>query len=267
MFMIQAKYEQVFGDEPLLKLSDADYERGWDTLQDLGVPRDAWFVCLHARESGYLPNLHHNSFRDVDVDTYMEAAAAIVQRGGWVIRMGDSTMKPLTPMAQVIDYVHSGARSDSMDVFCFAQCKFFLGSASGALDVSYVFGVPLAIANYAPMGIGTPTRKDVWIPKQYWSIHSEQYLSFNQIFESPLSLASITEKFDAANITLVGNTPEDIKDLAVEMMDRLDSANHYTTEDDNLQKRFKTLMEANPGYATGGRVGREFLRRYQDLLK
>ena len=77
----------------------------------------------------------------------------------------------------------------------------------------------------------------------------------------------MTEEFDAAGVSLVDNSLEDIRDLAVEMMDRLDGAIQYAGEDEGSQQRFKTLLESEPEYATGTRVGREFLRRYRDLLK
>ena len=66
---------------------------------------------------------------------------------------------------------------------------------------------------------------------------------------------------------MVDNSLEDIRDLAVEMMDRLDGVIQYAGADEGLLQRFKTLLESEPEYAVGARVGREFLRRYRDLLK
>jgi len=266
IYQVQTKYEAKFGDQPLLWLSESDRVRGWNSLQTLGVPRDAWFVCLHGREDGYLPHLDYHSFRDVDIDSYLMAAEAIVDRGGWVIRMGDPTMKPLPTMDRVIDYVHSDIRSDWMDVFCFAQCKFLLGSASGAFCVPHVFGVPLAIANYAPMEIGPFSSRDIWIPKLYWSRSEHRYLTYDEILRSTLGLVVAAEELDAACVSLLDNEPEDIRDLAEEMMDRLDGSIRYTKEDQVLQERFKTLLHAEPLYATSAHVGRDFLRNHSSLF-
>ena len=267
LWVVQAKYEAEFGDRPLLTLSESDHERGWRCLQELGVPRDAWFVCLHVREGGYLPQLSYHSYRDADANTFLLASRAIAERGGWVIRVGDPTMKPLLPVEQVVDYVHTDVRSDWMDVFCLSQSRFFLGSASGPMSVAAAFGVPIAAANYGPMGCGAYTSNALWIPKLYWSIKDHRHLAFDEVLLSPLRAFGMTEEFDAAVVSLVDNSPEDIRDLAVEMMDRLNGAIHYTAEDENLQERFKTLLEAEPEFATGARVGREFLSRYRDLLK
>ena len=266
MFRVQAEYEARCGDQPLLTLSESHRERGWGCLRKLGVPQDAWFVCLHAREGGYLPHLSYHSYRDVEVSTYLPAAETIVESGGWVIRMGEPTMKPLPQMDQVIDYAHSEVRSDWMDVFCLASCRFCLGNNSGIHVVSQVFGIPTAPANWAPMGHGAYSRKDIWIPKLYRSVKEDRYLTFAEILLSPLRGLYRTEDFEAAGVTVVDNSPEDIRDMAVEMMDKLAGNVSYTEEDDDLQRRFKSLLEAEPMYATNARVGREFLRKYARLL-
>ncbi|MDP6651393.1 MAG: TIGR04372 family glycosyltransferase [Gammaproteobacteria bacterium] len=61
---------------------------------------------------------------------------AITDAGGWVMRMGDSTMKPLPTMPQVIDYANSDMKSDWMDVFLCAQCRFVIGTSSGLFTLN-----------------------------------------------------------------------------------------------------------------------------------
>ena len=266
IYRTQAEYEARYGDQPLLTLSESDCERGWGCLRKLGVPQDAWFVCLHAREGAYLPHLSYHSYRNVDVHSYLPAVETIVERGGWVLRMGDPTMKTLPQMDQVIDYAHSEVRSDWMDVFCLASCRFCLGNDSGPNIASQVFGVPTAPANWVPMGHGAYSRKDIWIPKLYRSVKEDRYLTFEEILLSPLRRLFRTEDFEAGGVTVVDNSPEEISDLALEMMDGLDSNVSYTEEDERMQRRFKSLLEAEPMYATNARVGRDFLRRYAWLL-
>ncbi len=267
VYPIQAKYEAAYGGQPLLSLSPSDVERGWRCLQRLGVPRDAWFVCLHVRAPGYLPDDACHSYRDADIYTYLPAIEEIVRRGGWALRMGDPTMKRLPRMNQVIDYAHSEVRSDWMDVFCLAQCKFLLGTTSGPFNVSFVFGVPCACTNFVPMGHGTYSSKDLFIPKLYWDLKDGRYLTFSEVLRSPLRALWETRDYEAAGITLVDNSPEEIRDLAVEMMDRLNGTVQYTPEDHALQKRFKSLLEVEPLFGTCSRVGRDFLRKYAWLLQ
>ncbi|HEY4141230.1 MAG TPA: TIGR04372 family glycosyltransferase, partial [Pseudolabrys sp.] len=106
------------GRGPIFKLPPETFERGWAALRTAGVPQGSWFVALHVREgkwNGTDGGLH--GILNCDISTYLPAIAEITRRGGWVIRMGDPGMKPLPPLANVIDYCHSNFRADWMDVF------------------------------------------------------------------------------------------------------------------------------------------------------
>ena len=136
---------------PLLYLSEAEIARGEAQLRALGIPEGAWFVCVHSREAGFKP-VHDwaHSFRNSSILDYAEAMREIVARGGWCVRMGDATMQPLPPVPGVVDYPHSPSKSDWMDVFLCARCRFFLGNTSGLYIVAGIFGRPSALANKAP---------------------------------------------------------------------------------------------------------------------
>ena len=252
---------------PLLSLSEPDHERGWDCLRKLGVPKDAWFVCVHCREPDYKHSEIHN-FRNADIRNYLLAMNAIVERGGWCIRMGDLTMKPLPYMEHVIDYAHLDIKSDWMDIFLCASCTFFLGSNSGLYGVASVFGVPAAVANQAPMSVVLPYGpRDVGIPKLVWSCKEDRYLSFKEVLDSPIGNFRFMHLYTEAGIRVVENSPEDIRDLALEMLEITEGTVTYTAEDERLQERFKLLLR--PGHYSYGaisRVGRDFLRKYMWLL-
>jgi hypothetical protein len=74
--------------------------------------------------------------------------------------------------------------------------------------------------------------------------------------------------FKLAGIELVNNTPEDIKELAIEQFERTGNPDFsYSDEDEALQIRFRALYK--PGhysYGSASRIGRSFLTRYQHLL-
>lgn len=259
------KQWEAEGRSPLLTLSDSDSDRGWRALQKRGMPKDAWFVCLHVREPGYWGD-YSAYFRNANIDTYSAAIQSIVDRGGWVIRMGNPTMKPLSPsMNQVIDYAHSDLRSDWMDVFLCASCRFLIGTDSGLTYVPSCFGVPLVMTNNAPMGIRMYSQQDIYIPKMYWCVKEERYLNFAQAMAPPLGLAFSNEGFVALDIKLVDNTPEEINDLVGEMLERVDATIDYGDEDERLQSRFNKLAEAFKCYGIS-RIGRDFLKKYAWLL-
>jgi putative glycosyltransferase (TIGR04372 family) len=262
---IQKKY----GDQPpLLSLTDFDRQRGWAWLKDLGVPRDAWFVCVHGRENGYLGNVSQSA-RDVHINNYWLAIEEIIKLGGWVIRMGDVSMQAISAHNRVIDYAHLSIKSDWMDVFLCASCRFFLGSSSGLAALPATFGVPSGIANLIPLSVVLPLgSQDVGIPKLLWSSKVKRYLTFKEILDSPLSQCCCDYSYDKEQIQAIENSPEDILDLAIEMLEKTEGKLVYSIDDERLQKRFGLLM--NPSHWSFGaisRMGRDFLRKYSFLLE
>ena len=249
---------------PLLTLSDLDRDRGWSCLRQLGVPTDAWFVCLHVREPGYWQD-SAAYLRNADIDTYLLAIETIVARGGWVIRMGNPTMKPLPQMDRVIDYARSDTRSDWMDVFLCASSRFIIGTDSGLTYVPSCFGVPIAMTNNVPMGVRMYSQQDLYISKLYWSIDEERYLDFARSMAPPLGHAFSNEGLAASGVKVVDNTPDEINELVVEMLERIEGKIKYTPEDKRLQAEFSRLAEAFKAYGCS-RIGRNFLRKYARLL-
>ena len=254
---------------PLLQLDAGDAARGEQRLCDLGLPPGAWFVCVHCREEGYSAHDDHlHSFRNSAIDDYRLAMEAIVERGGWCIRVGDRSMTKLPPMRNVVDYAHHPLRADWMDVFLSARCQFFLGSPSGAYMMACVFGVPVAIANQAPLSTVLPFgKKDLGIPKLVWSNRQERILTFPEILDSQVGDMRFTKDYVEAGVELIDNTPQEIRGLALEQLERTTGKLTYTADDNARQTGFKALL--GPGHYTYGsesRVGRDFLREHERLL-
>jgi len=261
--------KQYYGRPPLLSLTDFDQKRGWAALRKLGVPQNAWFACVHCREGGNIGNMQAHSLRDVDINSYFLAMKEIVQRGGWVIRMGDAAMKPIPPMKNTIDYAHLDVKSEWMDVFLCASSKFFLGSSSGLAAVASVFGISNAIANIAlPFsGVLFYGPEDIGIPKLIWSEKEKRYLSFKEVLSSPIANFRYSDLFATNAIQVVENSPEDIKEVVIEILDKIEGKLKYSEDDERLQARFKSLMNpSNYSYGAISRVGRCFLRKYEYLL-
>jgi len=258
----------LWGDRPpLLSLRQDHAERGSRCLEELGVPRDAWFVCVHARQTAYLANNAH-AHRSVDIQNYRLAMETIEALGGWCIRMGDTAMAPLPPMPHVIDYAHSDVKSDWMDIFLFASCHFMLGSNSGGLSVARAFGVPCLLPNQIPLSVLALGPQDLSIPKLLWKRAEGRYLTFGEILGSRLGMGNCyAQEFEQAGVDIIESSPEDIRDLVLEMIDRLEGRLSYSVEDEARQRRYKGLFR--PGhYSHGGacRMGRSFLAKHEDLL-
>jgi putative glycosyltransferase (TIGR04372 family) len=266
--LISQEYEDRFGDLKVLNISDQHMEEGARNLELLGIPSGAWWVALHVREAVSL-NEYVATHRNADVVDYFDAVRLIIDRGGWVIRVGDPKMSRLPPMPNVVDYPHSEVWSDWMDIFVSANCRFLLSAGSGALLMATVFGRPVAAANYTPIGIAPVSKHDLFIPKLYWSDDYERYLSFREAFSSGVRDGYRDRVFEDNAIRLVDSTPEQITALTREMLDRFDGSVEYTAEDNRRQAAYKERWSEVPTrltMGTHGGVGRDFLREYDDLL-
>ncbi len=260
IMMVQNQWESE-GRKPLLTLSDADRKRGREYLKTLGVPLDAWFVSLHVRDTS------SDNARDANINTYRMAIESITARGGWVIRMGEPSMPPLAHLPQVIDYAHNKFRNDWMDVFLWADARFFIGTRSGPAHVPPTFGKPCVLTNSFPMAMPFPYR-NIDIYKLYRSEKENRFLSFKEACAIGVGFAESHQYRKTLGIGLVDNSPEEINDAVLEMLDLLDGRLIYSDEDDKLQAAFKTAQPSFKGELSRspGRVSRRFLNKYAHLL-
>jgi len=246
---------------PLIQISEMDYKMGWNKLRRLGLKEESWFVCLHVREPGFFRdwNIEIESYRDADISTYTNAIETITNAGGYVIRMGDNTMTQLPEMYHVIDYANSSDKSDWMDIFLCSQCRFFLGTTSGLFVVSTIFNIPCALTNVTPIVENPWSSHSLFIPKL--CTNEEGTLIFKKLFESHLIRNYDGRKFKKFGLTMVDNTPNQINDLTIEMMQKLNSPKTYTNEDEKLQLKIKSFYPS-----LNSRMGKEFLKEHKELI-
>jgi len=256
------------GRAPLLHLTEADREWSDRKFAELGLPEGAWYVCIHVREPGFSPaDEAAHSYRNSDPRAVMAAIAEIVSRGGWCVRMGDPSMTPLQSIEGVIDYAHHPLRSARMDILLCARARFFLGNTSGLTLVSSVFGVPSALANLVPLSVLAFLPSDIGIPKLVRSIRENRILLFGEILGTAVGDYRYTRLYTEAGLEVIENSPEEIRELAVEMIERINGQYIPDAGADNLQSRFMALLR--PGhyaYGSAARVGAAFLRRHANLL-
>lgn len=259
---------QWAGRPPLLALTPEDVTWGREMLSSLGLPPDAWFVCVHARESGFSPQdevMHR--YRNSDPEALIPAMTEIVARGGWCLRMGDPTTRPLPPIPGVVDYAHHSMRSARLDVVLCAKARFFIGNSSGLALVSSVFGRPSLLVNAVPMsGLGV-LASDLTVPKLYWDSRKRRLLRFDEILGTPAGSYRFATQYERVGIEVRDNSPDEILDATSEMLDKVEGCHLPFLEDEQLQQSFMSLLRPNDyGYGAASRVSAAFLRKYRHLL-
>lgn len=256
------------GRDPILTLTAEDADWGEQQLRALGIPADAWFVSVHAREGGFSPVdevLH--SHRNGEISNLMPAMKAMTDRGGWVIRLGDPTMKQLPSMSQVIDYAHHPLRSARLDIILCARSKFIIGNSSGIFIVGSIFGVPSALANMIPFPTMGFLAQDIFIPKLFWLNQEKRHLNFKEIMSSPISTYRYASLYQQSNVTVEETSAEDILAMTIEMFDKLDGKWIATNEDkDNINQFMQLMTSKHYAYGACSSVSSSFLNNHRHLF-
>jgi putative glycosyltransferase (TIGR04372 family) len=191
----------------------------------------------------------------------------IVRRGGWVLRLGDPTMRPLPAIPHVVDYAHHRLKSARLDVVLCARARFILGNTSGISLVGTAFGTPCALANMMPvtaLGVGP---RDLSIPKLHRLAREGRYLRFDELFALPIAKAQYRHLYVDSGIEVEESSPEDIVGLVADMFDQLDGRADAVADGRELQRAFLALMRPDQySFGAASNVGSRFLARHRDLL-
>ena len=186
-------------------------------LERMGLPKDAWFVCLHVREGGW----HNDAMveRNASILNYSEAIKEVTCRGGWVIRMGDSTMSKLPVMERVVDYPFTPSKSYAMDLYLLSECRAYIGMQSGIYSVAFMFQRPMVITNMASWFYPFPHMPgDIGVLKHVYSKSKKRFLSVREWMSEGLQATSFRELDD--DFVLHENTPDELRAAVKECFDR-----------------------------------------------
>jgi putative glycosyltransferase (TIGR04372 family) len=140
-----------------------------------------------------------------------------------------------------------------------------VGTNSGLGLVPPVFGVPCALTNWSPIALPQWYPNDLFIPKLCFSEPLGRLLTFEEMFASQAGWGQFADYFVRERIRLIDNSPEDLRDLVEEMLERESGNLRESPEDAQRFESYRSLSLAAHSYA-GARIGRRFLRKYAQLL-
>ena len=236
-----------------ISFTEDEETKGKEILKNFGLPRDAKFVCLIVRDSGYLNRYlekgdskkwNYHNYRNGNIDRYVMAAEELASRGYYVFRMGINVEKPLkSSNTRIIDYAKSKIRSDFMDIYLGAKCSFCISSACGFDAIPAIFRKPIAFV-VVPIGFCfASSEKFLLLTKHHINRLTKKELSISEIFSSNVGTSFSSEEFENNNVELQENTPEEIRDLVIEMDDRIKGNWKETEQDILLQESFWSIFK------------------------
>jgi len=244
---------------PQLSFLPDEHKAGRKILEQLGI-NDRPYVCMHNRTSAYLAEVlknfsfRHHDYRDCSIHNYMLAAEWLTTRGIYVIRMGQIASDPMvTDNPMIIDYTND-RRTDFGDIYLPAHCKFFLGNTAGIWLVATIFGRNNATANNVPFDMTPLLKGDLFI-----------YKNIDMPFSQQLDID--IHAFEAHDIPVTENSPEQILHLAMEMVYRLDNVYDEKPHVAALRSKFRALWTPKMRcFETVADIGDQFIIEKQLML-
>lgn len=257
-----------------LSFTEVEEVRGKKEIQQLGIPPENPFICFHNRDSAFLNVLendvdwNYHNFRDSSILNYIPAAEEMTKRGCYAVRLGAEVNEIVdSKNPKIIDYSSNGIRTDFLDIYLSAKCRFILCSDTGISLPAEVFKRPLVYVNWT-MTLRTPVYAayGLVIFKKFYLKNKNQYMSFSEIINLKFGGNDTDEIFARLNLELIENTPEEIHAVTIEMDERLNSTWETTEEDEHLQRQFWALFGPDKFKSPDLRIGAEYLRQNKDLL-
>ncbi len=262
--------------EPFLTFTLEEEKLGQKALRHLGIPEGASFICFHARDSAYLDaltsirNWSYHDYRDSDIQNYLPGMEALVREEGYyAIRMGAVVKEKVTgSQVALIDYATNGKRTDFLDLYLGAKCRFFLCSDAGISIIPELFRRPMVYVNWAILRRISPWVLDgLVIPKKFYKRSEHRFLTFPEIINSNIGEYGDKQRFEEDDIELIENTPEEITAVTLEMEERLKGSWVTNENDEVLQACFWDIFAPDKLKSPKLRIGTNYLRQNAELLK
>ena len=231
------EWKKQIGTPLPIKMNPRKWKVAHKMRLKMGIPESDWFMCLHVREGGFHSDWESSKHRNADISNYIKAIEYVTANGGWVVRLGDSSMKKLPNIERVIDYPFTHFKCALMDVYLISECRFYSGTASGIFDMAILFQKPMVLANiYSWIDSSPPRQGDLGILKHFYSKSKGRYLSVQEILEVPPEKQGYSEFNRDEDLEMHENSPEEIYDLFVEFLENFELRNEESLS--GLQKQY-----------------------------
>lgn len=231
-------------------LDEEELEKGEKLREAFCIPKNAPVVVLHVREGGYLPELSYHSYRDASIDNYIPALRYLINKGYYIVRLGDKSIKPIPEvLPQFIDSPFHPDYNFLVEPYFIATSEFYIGTTSGPLSLAWGFKKPVLSLNTPLKNWLWGHEKDLYVFKKYYSLKLKRFLTYEEIITSAILFFNRSEQFLQAGIEIVENTSEEILQAVKEMLARLEGSYHSPLENaqmlllQNIEEKANRTLE------------------------
>lgn len=266
---------------PALKLPPEDEDRGRQLCEEMGIGENDWFMCFQARDAAYHRKRmgidETKPHRNANIETYIDAARYVVEKGGVAIRVGQDVDAELPDLGtdRIVDY-STHHRSDFGDIYLLAKAEFVLAT-SGIGSVPPLFHKSVVLVNYLPPRPWPVRRDSLCVPKLLRDRDSGQLITFKEManlgmFEYHTHTTSFRwdepTTYGNAGLDPVDNEPDDLLGVTKDIIDRMEGLS-VDPEAIELQEMFTDRIMGNlPGYREyGPRLAPRFALKYRHLIE
>ena len=259
-----------------LNFTDKELEMGKDYLMKVGLKENDEFICFTARDPAYLNEISpqhdwsYHDYRNSEINNYITAIEVLANKDYYSFRMGAKVSERIhTSNNKIIDYANNGDRTDFLDIFLSANCKFFISSPTGIDIVPKIFRRPVLHVNYLPIEyVHTWDSRDLFITKKLWLKDEKRLMTFYEIFESGIGKFLTSNQYRNFGIEIIENTDVEITDAVMEMEGRLNGTWSISAEEEKLQNKFWSIFPKSELHGNiSSRIGSKFLRDNIALLE
>ncbi len=260
---------------PSVSLNPADNEIGNSYLRSVGISGNK-FICYATRTESYYTKLIEQgvvvkprSVRNPDEKIYLSVANKLAKDDLAVIRMGKDLNSSISSIKypMVVDYATKD-HSDLLDCFLLKNAKYLINGVTGIFWFRWLFNLPTVHCDVYHIA-GVDMLNDLFIFQTVWMINERRLATVSEMLKMRSEYSD--ERHQARlGVELIKNTANEIYAVCDEMNSRIDGTWITTPEDEELQRRYKELSikySVNSPLNGGGRVGTQFLRDNQNLLR
>jgi putative glycosyltransferase (TIGR04372 family) len=201
--------------DPHISLSTEELEDGKKRLIEMGINPEKPYVCLIVRDGGHYKSKGETESQgyelfNFDIDTFIPAVQHLLDKGFQVIRMGSGFEKPISETLNgLFDYAHSEFRSEFLDVYIAATCKFAVSTQTGPDAVCMLFRRPVLyvdVTRYSQFFFGMKCA--TWTPVRLFK--DERLLTLSEIVSGDIAWYKDPAEFLVNGITQQKSSPKEL---------------------------------------------------------